>query len=297
MKKSITDIQKEIACYIKKRGFYTIGELYTQMGVKGEINMHRFLWKPLRVSCKTKVLAVAIHIGPDGAFSLSYLLKERGKEERWSLLGEPLKFKGSVFQMKRILNRLKPFPFFREDMLSKLVTGTPGSGRGYGPLPPNNKFKVTVQGRYEICKTIVTVCLQIKSVCGNLKKEDIDELKRLLLDETKYHKYSEYNPFIKKIDIKADQNSITALINLANAVEKTNWETIMQDAANDKSLVAELSLSRHGAINNPDGLPKEMDPFITPITSLAFELCKEIGVETSIIPPYESFRKRITKNE
>lgn len=82
MKKRITDIQKEIVCYIKKRGFFTTGELYTQMGVKGEISMHRFLWKPLRVSYKTKVLAVAIHKGPDSAFSLSYLLKERGKEER-----------------------------------------------------------------------------------------------------------------------------------------------------------------------------------------------------------------------
>lgn len=134
--RTITEIQKKIVYEIKKRGVYTPDELCTRMGVRGEINMHKFLRKPLRVSCKTKVLAVAIHKGPDNALSLSYLLKEKKKEERWSLLGEPLKFKGSVFQMKRILNRLKPFPFFREDMLPIHIMGTPGSGRGYGPLPP-----------------------------------------------------------------------------------------------------------------------------------------------------------------
>lgn len=107
MQKSITDIQKEIVSIIKIRGASTPDELCTQMGVKGEVNMHQTIQKPLQVSFKTKVLAVAFHEGPNGLLTFNYLVKERGKDERWSLLGEPLKFKESTFQMKRILKRIE----------------------------------------------------------------------------------------------------------------------------------------------------------------------------------------------
>ena len=107
MQKTIPEIQKEIVSAIKKSGNDTDYSLFKEMGVKGEVNMHKALQKPLRVSFKTKVLAVAFHEGPNGLLTFNYLIKERGKDERWSLLGEPLKFKESTFQMKRILKRIE----------------------------------------------------------------------------------------------------------------------------------------------------------------------------------------------
>lgn len=107
MRKTIPEIQKEIVSAIKKSGIDTDYSLFMKMGVKGEVNMHQTIQKPLRVSFKTKILAVAFHEGPNGRVTFNYLVKERGKDERWSLLGEPLKFKESTFQMKRILKRIE----------------------------------------------------------------------------------------------------------------------------------------------------------------------------------------------
>ena len=155
-----------------------------------------------------------------------------------------------------------------------------------------NMIPVTIHGNYEICKRIIKSALQTKSILENLTEKDTTELKRLFFEEATYNKWPNNNIWIKNINIKVNKNTVTALVNLANAAEKTNWETIKQNAKNNEELEQMLRINHFAAINNPDEMPKEMDPFITPITVLAFSLSQKIGLNTSVVPPYDTFRKR-----
>ena len=139
---------------------------------------------------------------------------------------------------------------------------------------------------------MIAFALQVKSIMVNLTEEDIAELKRLFSEGTIYRRYSECNAFIKDFDVKADKNSVSSLINLANAAEKTDWDTIRKDIANNIELEVDLMGLRFEASLIPDVFSKEMDPFITPIILLAFTLSKKMGLDTSFVPPYASFRNR-----